>query len=269
MRRRQFLGAGAALTQLWNISSSHAQIEIIKTLQDKENYYQDVYGAYASPWAAALEPVPLMHSRDYEDLIKVDPKRFPGGTEISWRWPDNPPKQAGVYGYMHVYRGNYDGGRPPVSSKPVQVTNLRHFRQKVAFTLNEGDPEGFNLLNEFWLTGKAGEPSAKLLEIGFMLHTNDRTEYTVSRSKEILKFRDPQHRDWLMVSAGGAVPFIILMPRDRSDVEGEVDVKDVRDKLVQLSVITGNEWINGIALGVEPHFGSGRLTIDDWHADFH
>lgn len=38
--------------------------------------------------------------------------------------------------------------------------------------------------------------------------------------------------------------------------------------LISHGVITGNEWFNGIALGVEPFSGSGTSTLNQWSVDY-
>jgi hypothetical protein len=57
----------------------------------------------------------------------------------------------------------------------------------------------------------------------------------------------------------------MLMLASGDDVViGSIDVKATLNFLMAKGVITGAEWFNGIALGVEPVSGSGELRLTKW-----
>lgn len=271
MRRRHFLGSAAFVAQALLTSSvayAAGTTPGRRLLDSDENYVSGSYGAYASSWGAALEPRPLLKGRDFINTIAVDIARFPAGSNISWRWPDHPPERSGVYGYLHIYRGNYDGGMPPLLVEPVMVRDLAFFSQDIAFTHHGGPTDGYNVLNEFWLTQKDGDHTRKAYEIGFMLHTNRRTSETIALAEPLGMYSDHVLRRWRVVRLPGAIPYIIFVPEDQKDFRGTLEVRHALQYLVAKAVITGGEWINGVAIGVEPHFGGGALTLDHWKAEF-
>ncbi len=257
------LAAGAAIAE--NMPGSAEE----RLLGDRENYASGRFGAYASPWSVDLEKKKLRQGIDYNDTIKVTPSRFPDGTVITWKWPQALPTVAGVYGYMHVYLGNYDGGNPPVKSPPTQVKTLKTFEQNISISYLQGDDDGFNVLNEFWLTETAGANDKKLYEIGFMLHTNQRTAGNATKDAEALgAYQDSHGRAWRVVRFPGNVPYIVFIPASGEDFNGSLDIKHALEHLIGRSVISGNEWINGVAVGVEPHFGGGSISLDAWDVSF-
>src|SRR5687768_14506004 len=121
MNRRTLLAAGTSTIASCVIGSlatpAYGEEENLgkgfKTLPDEKNYYKGPFGAYCSPFYRFYDKE-IRHGIDYRDEMVIDEAKFPSNTFIKWQWPDHPPKTStGVYGYMHVYLGNYSGGRPP------------------------------------------------------------------------------------------------------------------------------------------------------------
>lgn len=236
----------------------------LQTIPDEKNYYKGPFGAYCSPFYRFYDKA-IRRGVDYQDEMVIDESRFPDNTLIRWRWPDDPPKTStGVYGYMHVYLGDYSGGKPPQPTKPIQIRSIATFHEVIDFTITSGDGDGFDVLNEFFLTSEAGNHEKRLFEIGFILHTNTRTIGFVGQNRAIGTWQDGEGRAWSAVITSGAVPYVVFTSVDQNDIKGALDVKDALAFLVEQDVLTGEEWINGVAVGVEPHFGRGELRLDQW-----
>ena len=49
---------------------------------------------------------------------------------------------------------------------------------------------------------------------------------------------------------------------------GTIDCKAALDFLRAKGQLTGEEWFNGIAFGIEPVTGSGSLRVESWAVDY-
>jgi hypothetical protein len=234
-------------------------------LSDKQPYGQGRYFAYASPWSTLFDKS-LRHGSDYADTITLDPLTFPDGTAIDTRWPTTKPKNSGVWGYHAISFGNYDDGHPPIPVTPHQVKDIRQLSEQFAFNYR-GDTN-FNLLNEFYLTSRAGDAAAKVIEIGFFLHIPAPSLRYVHGGRPITSYQDTFGHVWMVRRTGN---FITITPINGQDLaQGSIDVRWVLDLLLREHVITGHEWFNGIAFGVEPTEGGGTtdVLIERWHVNY-
>lgn len=233
------------------------------TFLDRAFYTQGQYGAYASPWSTVYDST-LKRGIDYSDSIIVNPRTFTDSSIIGWRWPNRSSTATGVWGYMSVWFGNYDGGEPAVQVTPRQVKNITTLRQD--FSLSPISSGSFNILNEFYLTSQAGNSAAKVIEIGYFLHSSTEASTFFSTGQPIGSYLDASGQMWDARIQG---TFCMLIPRAGTDVlTGSIDVKAMLAFLTTKGVITGNEWFNGIALGVEPVSGSGELRIGRWSVTY-
>jgi hypothetical protein len=60
----------------------------------------------------------------------------------------------------------------------------------------------------------------------------------------------------------GLIPYIFAHRLDLADFEGQFLWHDYFSFLINAGAVSGNEWVNGAAFGVEPVSGSGSITID-------
>jgi hypothetical protein len=233
-------------------------------LQDGQNYFQGSFGAYASAWGTFFDKS-LVRGKDYADTITLRPDRFPAGTVIDTWWPLTMPNK-GVWGYHSIFYGNYDGGHPPEAVKPRRVRDIRQLDQDFSFRYT-GSAK-FNLLTEFYLTGRAGDNAAKIIEIGFFLHTPEETMKFIRNGDYIATYRDATRREWRITRSG---TYVTIVPTDGADIpDGRIDMLQVLNLLIKTGTITGAEWFNGIAFGLEPTVGAGktRLLIRDWRVHY-
>jgi hypothetical protein len=230
---------------------------------DEELYTKGRYIAYAAPWSAKSSK--LQPGKDFVDTITIDEATFPAGTKMAWHWPLDRAKKTGVRGYNTLSYGNYDSGLPQQPVKPLQVKAIRSGWQSFAWRTEPviGD---FNLLAEFYLTRTAGASDAKTVEIGFMLHAPAVTRAWTRAGIPASNWTDAYGVAWEITrNQGPGIPYIILMPRGGGDLlKGRLDVKGALAELRRLGLVSGDEWLNGTAFGVEPISGSGFVIIDDW-----
>jgi hypothetical protein len=228
-------------------------------LGDRDFYTRDSYIAYASPWCAQLT-TKLEVGKDLVDTISLAPSTFPNGVVIATAAPNADPTQfgCGVYGYHAISFGNYDGGSPQVPVRPRQVRSIAALTVQVEIGAQSTTGD-YNLLNEFYLTSAAGDSAAKTVEIGFFLHPSTSATILARTGALIGTHTDPSGRDWEVRKVG---TFIMLLPADHADmVSGTLDMKAVLAFLFAQKAISGEEWFNGTALGIEPVRGDTTVTI--------
>jgi hypothetical protein len=230
----------------------------------KTPFTKDRYFAFAQPWGGE-EVTVLKPWAPHADAIVVDLARFPADTSFHWRWP---PVSAGfgpgVWGYDAVMYGNYDGGEPETAVPPIRVRDLRALRQRFAWTIDNGWGDG-NVLTEFYLRSSPTDVHAKVIEIGWFFHLPASTRAYFDRAAPIGTFVDAQGRRW---SARMAEKFLMIAPEQPQDLPaGTLDMLPFLRWLQQKGKITGNEWMSGLAIGVEPVRGLGKLTVNRWDVE--
>jgi hypothetical protein len=231
--------------------------------RDEELYTRGSYIAYAAPWSARSSK--LVAGKDFVDTIAIHEATFPAQTKLAWHWPLDLPTKTGVRGYNALSYGNYDSALPERPVQPVRVRDIKLGWQSFDWRhdLVTGD---FNLLAEFYLTRTAGSTDAKTVEVGFMLHVPTATRAWLGKNPRLSKWRDAFGTQWNVTrNEGPGIPYIVLIPASGMDLpNGRLDVKGALDELRRLGVITGEEWLNGVAFGAEPISGSGSVTVIDW-----
>lgn len=226
---------------------------------DRENYFNGPYIAFASDFSVSATGLPLRHGLDYRDTIIIREATFPAGTEIHWRWPKTPVK-AGVYGYMHLAYGYYSGGVPQQPVAPIQVAALGQLKTRfdVAVDASGGD---FNVLSETFLTAKPADVATKTLEVGFLTRVSQSGRRFFDQAEQLGTWTDPSGRVWEVAIVGGYCMFIPLEGEMNS---GELDYAAAFRWLVAKGRLTGREWFNGLAIGIEPTEGGGSMSIRRW-----
>lgn len=232
---------------------------------DRQFYTKGTYNAYASPWSVTANS-PMRVGTDYADTLTIDTTTFPARTKIAWRWPFVTPT-TGVYGYNWISYGSYDGGRPQTKVAPRQVKSLYAAWQMVDWTYVRATSGNFNLLTECFLTSTAGN-GRKLAEVGFMLHTSPTTLAWSRIGYPLGTFTDASGLKWIVTrNAGPQAPYYMFIPPYGADVlKARIDTKGALLYLRQRGLLDGNEWLNGVAFGVEPTGGTGSVTVYSWYS---
>lgn len=226
-------------------------------LSDNEEFSRGPYLAYMSPWNKGN----LVINKDYAESITLDPTTFPNGTKIKWDWPAKPAE--GIYNFLAIDFGNENETIVQKPIPPRRVKDLKDLSQEFELTAT-GLLNGFDVISEFYLTQKPGSFENKLFEIEVFLHTPAYSYQYVSGSTPIGNYSG-SGIDWFVSIDHGAPngPDILFMPSDRRDVlSGHLDFKSMLDWLVNKKVISGNEYFNGMAVGVEVRQGGGSLSYE-------
>lgn len=252
------------------------------------------YKKAGSPYlgfSSDYNPGGLTRGKDYFNKIYVTSAQFPNRTRFRGSWP---AWTGGVRGYMHLSRGNYDGGAPSVSTPSKRVSALTTFTETVAW-YNFGSNPYFNVLEEFYLTSTSGNPNTKTAEIGFFLHAPPSTlSYLNVGESKIVNGVEVGHPNinygnytsnidgsiWVCRSlynpskpAARYITFVQKVGNTvgvdyASGVTKTFDKKHVLQWLIGKGAITGNEFINGAAIGIEPTFEGGVYDVyfHEWSA---
>lgn len=225
-----------------------------------QSYANSLYTAYSGMWG-----VYRARALEFDVAMRIYPPSFPSHTSFAWDvTPD--PDWSGVNGYLHVAYGNYDWSPGTITSR--RVRSISDLTVDLAWTY-EGD-EASGLLCECWLSdeGVQGAPFTKLCEIGFLPKLSPASASFTGTLTRVGSgsFRDSNGIRWIVgmgeSGAGPDVPYIVAHRPGYEEFEGSFLFHEYFAFLVYSGVITGDEWFNGIAFGVEPLSGSARLTVD-------
>ena len=265
--RRRWSAVAGLIVLTWVAGSSFARAaEAPRILADKEFYTKGSFIAYAAPWSTDIGAgKELKHGDDYADEIAVRPETFPANVEFSWHWPLVLSKHTGVYGYNALSFGSYDGGVPAVPVAPRQVKGIGALAEtfRCAWARPIGD---FNVLSEFFLTHKPG--GAQVAEIGFFLRAARSAVAFADAGQQLGTFTDATGRTWKVGKQSAPHgPYYMFIPAD-DVLTVTIDCKAALDFLRAKGQLTGEEWFNGIAFGIEPVTGSGSLRVESWAVDY-
>lgn len=230
-------------------------------LKPKTDYMSGPWFAYVSPWGGESLVITRPWSK-IADGISLDLKRMPANSVFQWRWPPfNASFGPGVWGYDHVAYGNYDGGMTEEKVDPIRVRDVRQFRQSFDWQLDADWGEA-NVLTEFYLRSDTEDVDSKLLEVGWFLHLPEGTRQFFDNGKPVGTFVDPQGRSWRVRIQD---KFCMFAPEQGGDVaKGSLDMLAALRWLQTKQLVTGDEWLWGVAIGVEPVSGMGEMVLHDW-----
>lgn len=266
------LKSGLAAIMLSSLAAIPAQAERL-ALGNFEPFGQGAYHAYAGMWSLDLDNTlglgrKAVEGRDYVSSITLDKATFPRRSTIDWRVPSKVSEVAGVYGYLQLAFGDYSGSRVPTPVKPAQVRDIE--RLDVALTYSYSGDHRFNFLNELYLLADPADKSSALFEVGVFARASDEMLDYFHGGEQVGTYLDEEGRVW-NVAIRGSEPkarFIMLIPADGNDIEGEFDWGGIFGFLREQKLLDGNEWFTGIAVGVEPVAGAGSLRLDTFEVDY-
>ena len=222
------------------------------------------YATYNSPlngWWAALNPYNA-GSSSYTESITSYPDTFPNNTVLNWSYP-NTPGSGNVWAYPEVIYG-YMGGISNYTpsgegTRPVQVKNLTALTGSYNVTL-QGDTEQYDVLLETHLT--TAPASNMVCEFAIMPHSPSYfTQYVMSLPVQY-DYNAPDLSATIANAGSSSNPYFIVMPKQGDMLSATVDIKSILTFLISKGVLSGDWYIGGFELGVEPRQGSGSITIN-------
>ena len=231
-----------------------------------QSYAAGPYSAYNGMWGHYLPQNDDLHA---DSSMRVVPETFPRNTIFSWNvTPDS--AWGGVKGYLHLSYGNYDDS--PGTITPRRINNISELTVKIDWTYI-GDPAS-GLLSECWLT-PVSTPSgeiAKLHEVAFFPKVSNGGATYLASLPAVGggSFIDSSGVAWNVREgiSGGGEPYYIAYRPGYAEFRGALPYKNLFSFLIDTGKITGNEWFNGLAFGVEPYSGSASLKINQFSSSY-
>ena len=205
---------------------------------------------------------------DFVSSIEVNRSTFPGQSVIRWRVPDKASPTAGIYGYLQLSYGSFSGSVVPERVQPARVRDIDVLTLEVDFD-RSGD-SGFNILNETFLLLDPHDPSSTLLEVGVFMQLSKSGEVYFSQAQQLGRFTDAAGRVWKVAvdPAAPQAPFVMFQPVEAWGERGSIDWKELLEFVRRSGLADGSEWFTGIALGVEPVAGAGKLSVKEFHVTY-
>jgi hypothetical protein len=235
-----------------------------KVVGDNEAYSAGAYLAYIAPFNRGL----LVRGRDYTESIAVSKRAFPDGTRFEWRWPEVAAK-AGVYDFSAIDFGDYDNTvvRDPVPSRRIGEIGALRETHDATFA---GELDGFDVIDDLFLTERPGDNATNAFEIEVFLHTPGYSADYVRGARQIGTF-EGSGIVWTVAldRPEGHVPDILFMPRDRADLgRCTIDLKAMLSYLVANGTIPETLYFNGFAFGTETQRGGGSMDVSAFAATY-
>ena len=240
----------------------------MKLLRDRESFEVRGYSAQPLPWSVdELDSCRgMVAGTDYSNSIRIEQSTFPDDVVIEWAWPPHLPLGGYFWGYNYLAFGDYNGDRPGIIA-PVKVKDLHDCFIEATYLLDSGG-HGHNVLCDIFLTGRPNDMRSVVGELGVLLFPGEDDIAFLQHGKNLGVYRD-QHGEWRAVNAGlnpMGVPYYVLVPQPARRIMGKLDLRSMMAFLIGCGAFDGHVWCNGIALGVEPHQGSGRVSIQRFSA---
>jgi len=229
------------------------------------------YAKAGSPWSAYTGMWGHYRATDLfaESSMKIVPETFPVGTRFNW---DVVPSSqwGGINGYLTVSYGNYSDS--PGQITPLQVDNIGSLDVDISWTYAGNASSG--LLSELWLSSQSAAWGSfpQTHEIGFLpkLSASSQTwaaGLTVVGTGSFVA----NGITWNVrqsTAADGSTPYYIAYRPGYADFKGVLPYVNLFSFLKSAGKITGGEWVNGLAFGVEPLSGAASLTIDKFEVTY-
>lgn len=254
---------GVVLAATWGVNPAIASATPLTPISGNwTSYLHNPYEVSLDMWGLNRPNTSLQSSVD----MLVSSSDFPNDTTLHWDVTPDPHFQGQVNGYLMLAYGNYNENAFPLPGGPRQVKNI------AAMTIGadwvyEGDP-ATGLLSETFLTstGHASGNNAQnsVAEVGFASKVSAGDVEWAHSLPTVGTFADPDGVTWTVKVRidPPSAPFYYAYREGPVDHEGMLDFKSYFTFLVGAGKLTGDEYFNGVAYGVEPVSGAASLTIN-------
>lgn len=230
------------------------------TRGESAGYSSGAFGAFTAMWGHSISGNESMVS---SSSLRAFPASFPAGTVFDWSiTPD--ADYSGVNGFLHTSWGNYDNS--PGVITPRQVNTLSAYSLDTGWVLSGSAATG--VLAECYLSAAAAASGdyTKSHEVGFFVHcAPGYVSYIQSLPAVGTGSFTANGVTWNVVqgsSSNGGFPYFIAFRPGYVDFTGVLPFREYLVFLLTSGKITGNEWVNGVAIGVEPYSGTGEFTLN-------
>jgi hypothetical protein len=251
----------------WNFSAPSAALNVAgapataptELISDYAEYFSGPYSANNSVWGNSG----LVNGVGYTQSITLNPETFPNNTTLSWSWPST-PAPGGVYAYPEIIYGSTPY-QPNDGPGPTQLANFAGLSTSYSITLSSGNPNQYNAIFDLWFTSQPnGGHDTRKFELEIVAHADwtppaSNLAYTLTDSTltNAGVYIIPGY-----TGDGDTWTNITVLPQ--SDMlSGTISISDIIKSLIWNGVVTGQEYLSGVAFGAEPTEGSGTLTINN------
>lgn len=279
MSKCRALIAGALCALAACATSSPARRGETPTILSSNVSYPGVYSFYAGMTLQLFNPA-LTETRDptlaggtsnlYYTNTLLYPSAFPNGWNMTWimstAYAFDYPVPKGVYGYLGGRYCNYNNGTTnPTGCVQRQINNVTTLSSQFNFALTGADlTDDFSVLHEMFLTNTQGNQNDHALEVGVYLHPCAQTLIFHFGGSLVGSgnWTDSFGRLWTVRRNG---QFVTAVLGNGTDIlSGQFDWVGYFAFLKAAGTITGSEWFNGMALGIEPHRNGGTMKLNSW-----
>jgi Ca2+-binding RTX toxin-like protein len=219
-------------------------------------------GGYASTngWVMLTNPwgsSDLTYGKDYTIGASYDATNLVDQTTFSWTYPKNTLPWTAIKAYPDVGFGASPWGRgqsDPAHVFPIQVDDLKDAKLNYDVSYG-GDTKGFNVSYDIWFTSQPnGGTDTITNEVMIWLHQGGVNAY----GNLIGTYSDENFTGKIYHT--GTYTAIIS---DTDLTQGQIDLTAMIQKLMDLGVISKNEYLANVQFGAEVVEGKGSLTIHD------
>jgi hypothetical protein len=209
-------------------------------------------------------------SADRLQTVTLSPATFPQGTILSWNWPDDADDR--VKSWNKIDYGNYLNTITPVPVVSSKVKAISSLIQDADISYVAPSDSANVALDFFLYTSESSTKETMVCEIQVFFHTTPAARRFMSSLQSLGIYesaaigRSPPIK-WAVARQQSnffKTPYFLFRPSDESDqLASTVDVKAILDWLrsansrTATSYLTGEEYFNGLATGVEPIRKSG------------
>ena len=232
-----------------------------QTIGPDQVYSQGAFTAFIAPFNAA--------GVNYSANMTLANGSLTSGVNMTWNYGST-PTSAGVYDFSAIDYGDYDNTTPSTPVPSSTINNIQTLTETHNLSL-AGNLQGFDAIDDMFLTASPGNSSTNAAEVEVFLHTPTYSAQYVQSSTPIGTFQDGGIT-WTVAkstSNSGSYPDYLIMPANQADVAiGTVDVKAMLNYLVSNGGVSGNLYFNGFALGTETQVGGGSMAVNSLSVDY-
>ncbi|AUW56788.1 hypothetical protein C1T17_00525 [Sphingobium sp. SCG-1] len=223
-------------------------------------------GQTSNGWYAinnAWNSASLKYGTDYTNSVSYTYKDLSKGTTFNWDFPTLTLAEGAagnVLAYPDLLFGAspFSGGTNPGDKAqvfPVQISKLNALTADFDVAFN-GDTSGFNVAFDIWLTNKpGGDASTVTNEIMVWLHKGNFEAF----GDKIGTYQDGDFVGTIYRAPGTHYTAIVA----NSDTPvGKLDMVKLFDTLIEMGIVSKDEYLAMSQLGAEVVSGSGTLTIN-------
>lgn len=210
--------------------------------------------ALTNPWGSNA----LQYGKDYAISANYDPNNLANGLTFNWSYPKNNLPWTAIKAYPDVGFGASPWGRgqsDPMHVFPIQVEDLKSLKMDYDVTYG-GDKNGYNVSYDIWFTSQPnGDVSTVTTELMIWLHKGGVNAF----GKLMGTYSDENFSGKIYYHA----PSYIAIISDTDLTSGQIDLTTVVNKLVNMGLMSSDEYLANIQFGAEVVEGAGSLTINN------